>query len=87
MHSDENKWRTFADADIFPTVQSTDADDVRVWAIRLFFCDGTEKHYVGEEAFWGTGVQARNIAENTAHTFEAAGFPVKRFETELLPDE
>jgi hypothetical protein len=81
----ENRWRPFDKEDIYPS--PGDIDEIRAWAIRLFFADGTERHYTGEQAFWGTGKQARCIAENTAHEFESAGYPVERFETEWLPDE
>jgi hypothetical protein len=79
------EWKNYHNQEIFPS--RADADETRVWAITLFFEDGSRRRFDGEGAFWGTGDQAKKTAEKTAHEMENAGIRVLRFETELLPDE
>jgi len=71
--------------DMYPTCHKN-IDAIRVWKMSFFFADGTEKIFDGEKAFWGTGEQARKLAENAVYDYESVGKEVVSFETERIED-
>ena len=65
---------------MFPSV--ADIDDVRVWKLTFHFADGNSLTFEDEEAFWGTGANARAVAQYTAEMFTRKGRTVTHWETD-----
>lgn len=65
---------------MFPIV--ADVDDVRVWKLTFYFADGNSLTFEDDEAFWGTGANARAVAQHTAEMFTRKGRPVTHWETD-----